>query len=144
MPWLIGLAVLGVVGYFFSADVKKIASSLGQSLANSLNPAASGGAPSGIATVTIDSTTSPGSLGSIALSPGEALSINTYTPPAGYVWKFDGGGVMTPGGATATSMTFMPPATAPTAPFTVYANLVKAGATVSPTAIFSMTVTISS
>jgi hypothetical protein len=135
MPWLIGIAVLGVLGYI---AVKRVTGAVGQSVVNALGA----GTISGITTITIGAGTTSGSMGSVSVQQGDSLVLNVYAPPAGYVWKFDGGGVLTLASATATSATFTAPKTGP-ASGTVYVNLVKAGATVAPATTYSIALTVS-
>jgi len=131
MYWLLGLGLVGLLGYLAVKRTEAAAKQLGQTLVQNL------GAGSGMTTVTLSASTPQGDQGQFGLLPGDTFVINAYPPPTGYVWKFDGGGVMPLSPAsTATSASFASPATPPSTPFTIYANLVKAHATLPPMATY--------
>lgn len=136
MYWLIGLAVVGVLGYLVVKRTESAVSALGQNMASSLATALA--TASVISTVTIDASTPKGDQGQFGLQPNDSLIINVYAPPPGYAWVFNGGGVATLSASTATSATF----TKPTASGVVTATLAKAGATVSPLGIYKFSIAL--
>jgi len=137
MPWLIGFAVVGVLGYLAYERVVGAAKALGNNLASSFANGV------GITTINIDQTTIQGDLGQFGLGPNDSLVINTYAPPAGYSWGFSAGPGLKKTTSTAMSATFTPDPAMPAASVPVQIALWKTGATVSPLAIFKLTATIS-
>ena len=81
MPWLIGLAVVALVGWYASKHM------------------GGGSSSTSIHTVAISSTTAQGPAAQVSMGPTDSLMVNVYTAPAGYAWNF------APSGLTLVSQT---------------------------------------